>query len=345
MMNRFADRFADRARPLIIAEIAQGHDGSLGMAHAYVDALAEAGVDAIKFQTHIADQESTPEEQFRVKFSFQDDTRYDYWRRMEFSEPQWLELKRHADEREIVFLSTPFSAAAVQLLSRVDVPAWKIGSGDTALADLFEPMLASGKPMIVSSGMSGWHEIDAVVRRLEAGRRPFALMQCTSQYPTPLEHVGLNNLVQIEERYGCRVGLSDHTGTPSPALAAIARGFPLIEVHAVFDKRMLGPDVSASLTIEQIADIVRFARDLSIIDANPVDKDAMAATLGTQKTLFGRSVGLKLDLPKGHVIREEDLLPKKPGGGIPWPEKERLIGCKLRQPVVRDRLLKSEDFE
>lgn len=345
MNETFTDKLANAAAPLIIGEVAQAHDGSLGAAHAYVDALAAAGADAIKFQTHIADQESTLDEAFRVKFSMQDETRYDYWQRMEFTPEQWAGLKAHADKKRIAFLSTPFSAAAVELLDKLDVPAWKIGSGDVTLAELFEPMAATGKPVIVSSGMSGWDEIDRTVVALRDKRAPFALMQCTSMYPTPLEEVGLNNLPLMAERFGCRVGLSDHTGTTAPAKVAIARGFPFIEVHAIFDKRMFGPDTVASLTIEQIGELVQFARDVATLDAHPVDKDDKAVQLAQQKSLFGRSVGLRADLAEGHEITAEDLLPKKPGGGIPWLDKDMVVGRRLVRDTSRNRLIKIEDFE
>lgn len=117
---------------MIVAEVAQAHDGSLGMAHAFIDAVANAGADAIKFQTHIAAAESAPHEQWRVKFSYQDATRYDYWRRMEFTPDQWHGLKRHCDARGLTFLSSPFSVDAVDLLTQVGVAAWKVASGEVA---------------------------------------------------------------------------------------------------------------------------------------------------------------------------------------------------------------------
>src|SRR5216684_4034609 len=126
-------RFPNGARgtgSIVVGEVAQTHDGSLGLAHAFVDAIAAAGADAVKFQTHIAAAESTPGEPWRVKFSKQDASRYDYWKRMEFSEEQWHGLKRHADEKRLLFLSSPFSLEAVELLARVGVPAWKIASGE-----------------------------------------------------------------------------------------------------------------------------------------------------------------------------------------------------------------------
>src|SRR5580700_10422548 len=114
---------------LVIAEVAQAHDGSLGMAHAFIDAVAKTGANAIKFQTHIAEAESSPEEPWRVRFSYQDDTRYQYWKRMEFTEAQWAGLKEHAERQGLQFLSSPFSLQAAQLLHRLGMQAWKIASG------------------------------------------------------------------------------------------------------------------------------------------------------------------------------------------------------------------------
>ena len=130
----------------IIAEVAQAHDGSLGMAHAYIDAIANAGADAVKFQTHIASAESTPGEPWRVKFSQQDATRYDYWKRMEFTEEQWQGLKKHADERGLKFLSSPFSVEAVELLTRVGVAAWKVASGEVSNVRCLIASLPRGYP-------------------------------------------------------------------------------------------------------------------------------------------------------------------------------------------------------
>src|SRR5215212_12279353 len=145
------DWFADpKARCLIIGEVAQAHDGSLGTAHAYIDAAARAGADAIKFQTHIAAAESTPGEPFRVKFSRQDASRYDYWKRMEFSEAHWAGLVQHAAEKGLVFLSSPFSMQAVELLERLGVPAWKVGAGEVSNLPMLERLAASGKPVILS---------------------------------------------------------------------------------------------------------------------------------------------------------------------------------------------------
>src|ERR1041384_1092075 len=178
-------------RAMIIAEIAQAHDGSLGAAHAYIDSVAQAGADAVKFQTHLAAAESTPSEPWRVRFSLQDASRYDYWKRMEFSEEAWRGGRSHAEDRGLRFLSSPFSRAAVELLARIGVAAWKIPSGETGSGDLLESVLNAGGPILLSTGMSDWDEIDGAVSRIRARGTPLAVLQCTSEYPCPPERIGL----------------------------------------------------------------------------------------------------------------------------------------------------------
>src|SRR5688500_4627381 len=146
-------------RCLIVGEVGLSHDGSLGLAHAFVDEIARGGADAVKFQTHIAEAESTPAEPFRVKFSRQDATRYEYWKRMEFSEAQWQGLADHARERGLVFLSSPFSREAVDLLTRVGMVMWKIASGEVSNLPLLDAMIATGRPILLSSGMSDVAEV------------------------------------------------------------------------------------------------------------------------------------------------------------------------------------------
>src|ERR1700722_1326674 len=145
---------------VIIGEVAQAHDGSLGAAHAYIDAIAKTGANAVKFQTHIAAAESTPGEPWRVRFSYQDSSRYAYWKRMEFTEEQWLGLKRHADEKGLEFLSSPFSIEAAKMLQRVGVRAWKIASGEVSNRPLFDFIIDTRLPVMVSTGMSTIEETD-----------------------------------------------------------------------------------------------------------------------------------------------------------------------------------------
>jgi N,N'-diacetyllegionaminate synthase len=330
---------------LIIAEVAQAHDGSLGTAHAFIAAAARAGADAIKFQTHIASAESTRGEPWRVKFSPQDETRYDYWKRMEFTEDQWHGLKKHSDEKGLQFISSPFSVEAVELLTRVGVTAWKVASGEVSNRQMFDRMAATGLPMLVSSGMSPVSEIDAAAEQIKAAGLPLTILQCTSAYPCPPEKIGLNLLPYFRERYGCNVGLSDHSGTIYPGLAGAAVGMDVLEVHITLSREMFGPDVPASITTSELKQLVEGVRFIEKMRANPVDKDAMAAEMAPLRNLFTKSVVARIDLPAGVALQEDHLAVKKPGTGIPAARMNELIGRRLKQPVAADTLLSEEDFE
>jgi N-acetylneuraminate synthase len=329
----------------IIGEVAQSHDGSLGQAHAFVDAIAAAGADAVKFQTHIAAAESTPHEPWRVRFSRQDATRYDYWRRMEFTEAQWAGLKQHAEERGLVFLSSPFSNEAVDLLARIGMPAWKVASGEVASRPLLERMLAHGGPILLSTGMSPIDEVDAAVALVRRAGRPFAVMQATTAYPCPPERLGLNMLGVYRERYGCPVGLSDHSATIYAGLAAVTLGCNLLEVHVTLSREMFGPDVAASVTTAEMRQLVDGVRFIERAKTSPVDKDALARELRPLREMFGKSVVSRTALPAGTVLRSDHLTVKKPGTGIPAVELTRVVGRKLARAVAADQLLSWEDLD
>lgn len=329
---------------LIIGEVAQAHDGSLGIAHAFVDAIASAGADAVKFQTHIAAAESTASEPWRVKFSSQDATRYDYWKRMEFTEEQWLGLKKHADEKGLKFLSSPFSVEAVELLTRVGVAAWKIASGEMSNTPMFERIVATKLPVILSSGMSSLSEIDTAVERVKAKGLPLTVLQCTSLYPCPPERIGLNLIPFFRERYGCAVGLSDHSGTIYPGLAAATLGIDLLEVHVTLSREMFGPDVPVSLTTAELRQLVDGVRFIQQMNAHPLDKDVLALEMQPVRDLFTKSIVARFDLSAGSVLRQEDLTVKKPGTGIPASQLQSVIGRALRHSVSADQILHESDL-
>jgi N,N'-diacetyllegionaminate synthase len=330
---------------VVIGEVAQSHDGSLGQAHAFIDAIANAGADAVKFQTHIASAESTPGEPWRVRFSRQDSTRYDYWRRMEFTPPQWEGLRRHADERQLLFLSSPFSIDAVELLERVGVAAWKIASGETSNLPMVERVASSGKPVLISSGLSPLHELDAAVAAVKGTGELPVVMQCTTAYPCPPDKVGLNMLTLFKSRYGCPVGLSDHSGTIYPGLAAATVGISALEVHVTFSREMFGPDVPASVTTSELRQLVEGVRFIEAMQASPVDKDAAAFDAGALRTLFTKSVSVRRPLPRGTVLRADDLTVRKPGTGIPAAKLSEVAGRRLRRDIGPDEVLADADLE
>jgi N,N'-diacetyllegionaminate synthase len=330
---------------LIIAEVGQAHDGSLGTAHAFIDAIAETGADAVKFQTHIAAGESTPAEPWRVRFSKQDQTRYEYWRRMEFSEEQWSGLREHAEARGLLFLSSPFCIQAVELLSRVGISAWKVPSGEIGNHTMLKKMIDTGLSILLSSGMSSLEELDDAVRVCENVGASYSIFQCSSFYPCPPEKVGLNMITALKQRYGCPVGLSDHSGTIFPSLAAVTLGAKLVEVHVTLSRRMFGPDVVASITIEELQKLVEGIRFIDASLANPVNKDVMASELEPMRALFTKSIVAAQDLPAGTVIQEHHLALKKPGSGLPPDTLPKVIGRRLKNDVHHDDLLSSNDIE
>jgi N,N'-diacetyllegionaminate synthase len=328
----------------IIAEIAQAHDGSLGILHSYIDALAAAGVSAVKFQTHIAKAESSAYEPFRVKFSYVDDTRFDYWKRMEFTREQWHGIKQHCDDAGVEFISSPFSNAAVDLLEDVGVKRYKVGSGEVSNFLLLEKLASTGKPVILSSGMSSFAEVDKAVGFLQSRNTEVSVMQCTTAYPTVPAQWGLNVIAELQSRYGLPVGFSDHSGVIYPSVAAVALGASLLEFHAVFDRRMFGPDAKASLTIDEIAELVRACKMVQTSVQTTVRKDDTSAVIAL-KQIFEKSLAVNKDLPAGHVLQFADLEAKKPKGyGIDAKNFESVIGRTLKNDLKAYDFLNDTDI-
>ena len=329
---------------MIIGEVAQSHDGSLGMAHAFIDAIARAGADAVKFQTHIAAAESTPLEPWRVKFSKQDASRYEYWKRMEFSPEQWHGLAGHAKEKGLIFLSSPFSIEAVDMLDKIGMPAWKVASGEVNNRQLMDRMLQTGNPILLSTGMSDLAEIDDAVAYIRQSGVEYAVMQCSTAYPCPPEKIGLNLIPHLRERYGCAVGLSDHSGTIYPGLAAVTLGIEVLELHVAFSREMFGPDVPASVTTGELSQLVEGIRFIERMRNNPVDKNGFAEEVLPLRKLFTKSIVAGMDLPKGTLLEEKHLRIKKPGNGLPGERMKDLIGKRLLRNIKTDEQILEGDF-
>ena len=337
--------FTDPNRCLVIAEVAQAHDGSLGHAHAFIDAAAKAGADAVKFQTHFADEESTPADQWRVKFSRQDATRMDYWQRMEFTPEQWQGLFDHCGDAGILFLSSAFSPKAVDLLEKLGMAAWKVASGEVTNIVLLRQMIATGKPILLSSGMSTWDQLDAAVEWVRMGGCELMTFQCTTEYPTPAEKVGLNVLGELQARYQVPVGLSDHSGTIYPGLAAAACGAQAVEVHFCFSKQAFGPDIPASLDLDDLKRLCEGVRMIESMRRNPMEKEAIAAEKAELRTLFGRTLVAAQEVSAGTVLGPEHLALKKPGGGLGPDAWDSVMGLRLKRDLAKNEALTWEDVE
>lgn len=329
----------------IIAEIAQAHEGSLGIAHSYIDALAKTGVDAVKFQVHIAEAESSFHEAFRVKFSIQDNTRFDYWKRMEFTPAQWQELKSHCDEVGVEFIASPFSNAAVDLLEKLNVRRYKIGSGEVNNFLMLEKIANTGKSIILSSGMSSFDELDRSVDFLRRHEVEISILQCTTAYPTQPQNYGLNVIGELKERYNVPVGYSDHSAKLETCIAATALGAEILEFHAVFSREMFGPDANSSLEMEDIKQLVAAVRNIKQAQQHPINKHDNS-NFKELKSIFEKSLAVNKTLPAGHTLTFEDLESKKPKGyGITASEFQEVIGKKLKRDLEQWDFLKEGDLE
>jgi len=329
----------------VIAEISQNHDGSLGQAHAFIDAVAKTGADAIKFQTHIASEESTIYEPFRVNFSYCDKTRYDYWKRMEFTKEQWIGLKEHAEEKGLEFLSSPFSIAALEMLDEIGVPAWKFGSGEIFNDRLYLKALETGKPVLLSTGLCTFSDIQKRIDLAKKYGNDVLLFQCTTAYPTQPEEIHLNLIQEYRDRFGCPIGLSDHSATIYPAIAAVTLGARAVEVHVTMSRDMFGPDVKASVTIDELKQLVDGCKYIKTVMDHPAQKTELGEKEQHLKNIFSKSLYAKRPIKAGEVINKDDLAIKKPNDGIDCSEFENVVGCIAAKDLEADEVLRWEKIK
>lgn len=335
--------YAEQGRTYVVAEIAQTHDGSIGILHSLVEAVAATGVDAVKFQMHIADAESSTLEPFRTPFSYVDAQRIDYWRRMELPLEAWFCLKKKCESLSVEFLATPFSNAAVDLLEQLQVKRYKIGSGDLTNSLLLERLARTGKEVILSTGLGLLDEIDEAVARLRGYGVPVAVLQCTTLYPTRASDIGLAWMETLRQRYACPVGLSDHSATTYAALGAVALGANIVEAHVTFDRRMFGPDAQASLTIDEFADLVQGIRFLEQARGNGLGK-VVTEDQQSMRRIFGRSLAVKRAMRAGEIVQFDDLEGKKPAdAGLSVVELDWVIGKSLKCDKVSGDFLQEGD--
>ncbi len=348
MINSFqiGNRSVGPGNPsLIIAEVGLAHDGSLGFAHAFIDSAAQAGADAIKFQTHIAESESSPLEPFRVNIFPQDANRFDYWRRTSFTADQWKQLKTHAEASGLIFLSSPFSIKAVNLLRELGIQAWKIGSGETNNLLMLEAIADGNEPVLLSSGMSYLDELGQSISLLTEKCVPVMIMQCTSSYPCPPEKYGLDMIQAYSDKFHIPVGFSDHSGEVAPCIGAVTLGANAIEVHVTWSKSCFGPDVKASLTFSDFTDLVHGVRLIERSLNSPVNKNKIADSMTDMRQLFTKGLVAGISLPKGLRIQRSHLDAKKPCLGIPVSQYQKIIGKTLKRSVATGDSISWEDFD
>jgi N-acetylneuraminate synthase len=257
---------------------------------------------------------------------------------MEFTPSQWAEVKQHCEGVGLKFLASAFSVEAVRLLNDIGCETYKIGSGDLTNLLMIDQILKVAQEIIISTGLSTDQEVAKVVDRLQKASVPFALLHCTSEYPTPPRHMNLQMITHWMSQVSCPVGLSDHSATIYAGLAAVALGASLIEVHATFDRRMFGPDSTSSLSINEVAMLADGIKWLvaSRSEVSPHKSE----TWHVMRDLFGRSLAAAQDLKVGQSLEADHLEAKKPSGfGIPASEYESVIGKKLTRDIPKGHFI------
>jgi N-acetylneuraminate synthase len=326
----------------VIAEVGSVHDGSFGNAQRLIDVAAACGADAVKFQTHLPAAETLRDAP--MPSYFKGEPRFEYFARTGFTLEQWKKLAQHASSCGIEFMSSPFSAEAVAMLEDIGISRYKIPSGEVSNLPMLEVIAATGKPVLLSSGMSSWAELDAAVATIQRHHNRLSVMQCTSSYPCPPERVGLNVLVEMKARWGLPVGYSDHTLENNACLAAVALGATVVEKHLTFSRSMYGSDAKHSAEPAQLTALVQGIREIEAMLASPVDKNDLR-DFREMKEIFEKSVVSTRFIPAGTVITSEMLGIKKPGNGIPAARLNDVVGSVAAQDIAADFLIREADLK
>jgi sialic acid synthase SpsE len=308
--------------PLVVAEIGINHEGDVAKAHKMVDDAADAGLECVKFQTHVVEDEMIPND---VVPGNADEPIWDMMIRCALSEEDEREVKAHVEERGMIFISTPFSRAAADRLAALDVPAFKIGSGECNNYPLVKHIASFGKPVILSTGMNDVASITPAVEILREAGVGFAVLHCTSLYPTPPEQVRLGALAVLGQAFPDAVlGLSDHTTTIYPCLGAVALGASVLERHFTSDMSWPGPDIPVSSTPAEFTQLVEGSR--LIHAARGGGKEILADEKPTIDFAYA-CVVTTVDVAAGEPLTEANIWVKRPGTGeIKAVDYHKVIG-------------------
>ncbi len=330
----------------VIAEIGVNHNGSLDLARELIDASAEAGADAVKFQTFFAADlvtESARKADYQSRNTGDEGSQHAMLASLELGESDFGDLMAHCAERSIHFLSTPFGFRAADLLERIGVDAFKVSSGDLTYHQLLAHLAQKGKPIILSTGMGTMAEIEVALEVIDrAGPAPVSLLHCVSDYPAAPDTCNLTAMATMEAAFGRPVGWSDHTVGSAVGFAAAALGARIIEKHITLDVTMDGPDHAASMEPAAFGDFVAGIRAISAALGNGIKRPG-AAELRTAE-VARRSLIAARDLHAGEVIGADDLAILRPGTGLPPAMFTTVVGCRLGRSVSTGEPLTIEDL-
>ncbi|MGG7033593.1 MAG: N-acetylneuraminate synthase family protein [Flavobacterium sp.] len=329
--------------PLVTAEIGIDHEGSLQVAKEMVDAAYRAGVEVVKHQTHIVEDEMSGAAK-KVIPGNADISIYEIMERCALNEAEELELKNYVESKGMIFISTPFSRAAANRLKKFDIPAYKIGSGECNNYPLLEHIASFGKPVILSTGMNTVESIRKAVAIFDRHQVPVALLHTTNLYPTPTHLVRLGAMTQMHQAFPDKVfGLSDHTLNNNACLGAVALGASILERHFTDHMQRTGPDIVCSMDEQACADLIRSSNE--IWEMRGGDKEPAQEEQVTIDFAFATVCSIA-PIKKGEVLTKENIWVKRPGTGKILAEHfDGLLGKKATRDIENDEQLDFNDFE
>jgi N-acetylneuraminate synthase len=332
----------DNCPPVVIAEIGINHEGSVDIAIAMADAAINAGAEIIKHQTHIIEDEMSDEAK-KVIPGNADVSIYEIMRRCALSENDEKKLMDYVQQRRTIFISTPFSRAAVDRLVKFNIPAFKIGSGECNNYPLVKYIARFGKPVIISTGMNSIESVRPSVDILRQANVPFALLHCTNVYPTPPSLVRLGAMTKLKEAFpDAVVGLSDHTTSNYACLGAVALGASILERHFTDNMDRPGPDIICSMDPQACSSLIEGSK--IIFEARGGEKVATGAEAATIAFAFASVVAIQ-DIAPGDVLSEDNIWVKRPGNGdFSAKDYESLIGKRAGSVIRRGFQIKKSDI-
>ena len=323
----------------VIAEAGINHNGSLSLAKKLVNVAKKAGVDCIKIQTHITEEEMIKTKILPGKISKK--PLWDIIKNCELTEKEELELNEYCKEKGILFLSTPFSIPAVNRLEKIKMPAYKIGSGELTNIPFLKRIAKTGKPVILSTGMSEMSEIKEAVKLFKKSKTPLAILQTTSEYPCDYKDINLGVIDNYKKLFNIPIGISDHSLGIYTALGAVAKGASIVEKHITLNKKMPGPDQKLSLEINELTELVKGCKaiKLALGDSKKILKNELPVLRFARE-----SIVTKENISKGEKFSENNLTTKRPNTGeIPAKKFYKIIGKKAKKDILKNKQLKKCD--
>jgi len=324
----------------VIAEACDNHMGDIHVAMDMIRLAKLAGADAIKFQHHIPDEEMLPDVPMSTNF---DEPLYDFLKKNALSFEDHAKLKAYSDQIGIIYLCTPFSLAAAIELSKLDLPAYKIGSGEMTDIPSLVRIAELGKPLIISTGMSTFDEIERTYRSLSNRSIPISLLNCVSEYPPLYSDINLNVIPKMIEKFSKSViGHSDHTPDLYTSFAAVTLGARIIEKHVIIDKRTPGPDQSVSIDFQELASLVSGIRKIEAASGSV--KKVHKKEEEIRRWAF-RSIVSVVDINDGDLINDSMIWSKRPGTGIPSYLMDQVVGKTAKRKIPKNTLIAFTDIE